>query len=350
MSLEFGTRRLVSSFTSVDMKTHTLYTATINILENEFVQYIGFSFSGDKKEKAIGAMVESLSVYESSGRETPNGRAESTEMETMSGHTLMVRNALRGLRGTYDMSHNRTHTPLLPDISMDHAGELKVILKIKQYSAKELKEMFSAESNADLFDAPELFVATRRRGGYYNLGDKLDRTQITPISKHQETVPFTTMTDKKNFTVSLNKFLTPTQILDAADRIVQLWFTYDVLNIQTTSSMFSKLELIHNGMVVHTYSSPVQLQIIDKELFGLFSSNVNARSIQEKYLTITLQDTTVQNMSECELRFTLHDQFFKDYTNFVNEDKNKLVEIKDAVIQVQFGFVWHKKQYRCRFE
>lgn len=347
MALQFGTRRVVQEFkedaSSGASEQKGVYTATVQILENEFVQYIGFSFSGDKKEKAIGAMVESFTVYN-----------DSTEMETMTGHTLMVRNALRGLRGTYDMSHNRMHTPLLPDISMDHAGELKVVIKTKQYSAKELKEMFSAESNADLFDAPELFVATRRRGGYYNLGDGLNRTQITPISKHQEIVPFVNMTDKKNFTILLGGYMdlirenTPT--LNESDRVVQLWFTYDVLNIQTTSSMFSKLELLFHNEVVHTYSSPVQLQILDKELFGLFSSNANARSVQEKYLTITFQDTTVTNIENCELRFTLHDQFYKDYTNWINEDKNKLVEIKDAVIQVHFGFVWHKKQYRCRFE
>ncbi len=342
MALNFSTRRLVQAFEAkASPGVGTIaFTASVDILENEFIQYAGFSFTGDKKEKALGAMVESITF--SSG-----------EIGELTGHTLMIRNALHGFRGTYDMSHNRTHICLkhcqFVNGSDVKPGKFTVTMRVKQYSSQELKEMFSAKTNADLFDAPELFVATRQWSGVNNLCDGITHAQMTPIFKHAVTVPFVDMKDTKTIVIPLSDYLSQHRTPSSNDRILQLWFTYDVQNIQTTSSVYDKLELHYTSVttdgkvtkdVMHTYSSPVQLQVIDKEMWNLFSPNANARSVQEKYQTITLCDTRASDVDACELHFHLHEQFYKDYENWVMEDKTKIKEIKDAVINIQFGFLW----------
>lgn len=320
----FTTRRLVVPFI-VDEKhkdgTSIIFTATVSIADNDILQYCGISFKSEK-ENVYGAMIESIKFS------TP-------QLQPLTGHTVMIRNGLCGIRSMNDKQHARTHITVIKDEwPIEHKGLFQVTMKIKQYTPQELKEIFSAERNADLFDAPELFVATRRSGTHVDF----HQTQILPYANKQIKIPFVNMHTIKDYTIALKPLVDkmPSSI-HPSTKIMQLWFTYSVLNIQTTASVFQQLQLKYKNEVVHTYSSPVQLQVIDKEIWNLMSPNANLRAIQEKYLTITLQDTTVEQLAECELHFVIHDQFYKDYTNWVNEDKNKLVEIKDAVIHITFG-------------
>ena len=325
----FPTRRLVQPFVRIADKNPTTwsYTSVVHIRDNEIMQGASLSFTGDKKEQVLGAILESVVFSHPS-------------LETLNGNMLMIRNAILGTRTTYDMAHNRTHIALVRnELDCFSGKDFTVTIHIKQLPEKELKEMFSAKTNADLFDAPELFVATLRRACTGNLAHALQyNSHITPISKYQITIPFQTMDDIKEFEIDMKDYV-PQSNLGSA-QILQMWFMYDVQNIRTTSSMFDTLTLVHDGEIVHQYSSPVQLQVLDKLWWDLFASNPSARSVQEKYLTMTTYNTP--DFAKCKLRFNIHKQFFVDYTNWINEDKNKLVEIKDAVILVQFGFLYAK--------
>lgn len=325
------------------------YKSIVNVPRGHTIQLCSFSFVGDKKEPVLGALLKNISF------ECQNDAIQS-QLEPMTGNTLMIRNALTGVRATYDMGHNRTHVPLIAEalsVPLDSQPCLfAVTLDVVQLSQDDLKKMFTAKHNTDLFRDPELFVATISSETAMLPLTLPPNLRISPLCKFQKAIPFQTMNEHKNFTIPLKTYLDD---MPRVRSIYQLWFHYSVLNIQTTSSMFDTLNVIRRWTqsttysgnehqqradVVHAYSSPVQLQILDKQMWSLFVSNPNARSAQEKYLTITLGQTSVSQAKELELQFNIHDQFFTDYSNWETEARDKLKEIKDAQIVVQFGFLF----------
>lgn len=332
MTLDFSSRRMFTPFVKDDQhSTPSIYkyTATVSLHSNEYLDSCWFSYTSDKKEKVIRDVVEYVAV------ETKHGEKLVPEMN---GHMFTIRNGLLGMRTIYDTSHNRTHWPIVENLKHIRGSEVTVTLGIKQFTPQELKSLFSAQTNADLFDEPELFVLTHHE----DKSEMKDTStlQPTPVFKHEVKVPWLGQEGVKRFTISFRHCLEAMKKANLLSSIAQFWFHYDVLNIRTTSSMFKTLELVYKGQVVHSYSSPVQLQIIDKLYWPSFlSSNPNARATQEKFLTITLGNINVEDLLDCEVRFIIHDQFFIDYTNWVNNEKDKTKDIKDAAISVQFGFL-----------
>jgi hypothetical protein len=307
------TRRFVVPFERTEVKDTSVFTATFDVPHN-YIDYCGFSFTNDQGLKVLGGILSKITFSEG--------------IPETNGHMLQLRCGLLGLRPGFDRAHNRTHVPLFYNLHLSTPTTYTVTFFVKQLSAEELKTV-GVKKNEDLFDKPELFVATSVDG---RTMEYTPQTQISPVTVEKRTVPYLLMEETKDLTLLLNVPTLPS-------RASQLWFRYDIPHISTTSSLFSKLELYHGTKVVHTYSSPVQLQVIDREMHKLFGTTEAERKAQLLYHTITFGAIDKIDLAQCRLVFTLHPQFFKDYTNWVNEDKNKLREIKDAMIIFQFGFV-----------
>jgi hypothetical protein len=305
------------------------------------------SFGGDKKEEPLGTVINSIEF-------------QSIDHDTLTGQTLSVRNGLLGVRGTYDMSHNRTHVTLLATEQTPIPSQLtapvlfRVRLTINQLTPKELKESFGVKENKDLFQDPELFVALRQgtiTPPRTTLADRLlNHSRVSPIFEKQMEIKYLELDQFKNFSIAFRDYLEKMPHLKDTDNILQVWFTYRIHHIQSTASMFDTMQLRQktsfgsmNGVSIHhTYSSPVQLQIIDKTIWGLFASDPNARAAQQKYQTITTDTVPVSVMKDCELYFQVHKQFHTDFTTWTNEDQNKTKAIKNAVIVIGFGFLYER--------
>jgi hypothetical protein len=312
------TRRFHQTFQCTEKKDMHVYTTMFSTQGHQNIQYCGFSFSNDLQLKPLATVIEKITF--------------SHCIPEMTGQTLMLRNGLFGFRTTYDKCHNRTHVPLFFDLPVngDDDDPIVVTFYIRQLSSAELKVQ-GVKENSDLFREPELFVATQKTSN-----SKIQirpSSQLSPIYKQATTIPFLTMNDIKTIRVPLPKHIPFTP------HVTQMWFTYNWRNIRTTSSLFSKLELTHKNDVVHSYSSTVQLQIIDREIHKMFSPIESSRKAQEFYMTITFGKLETADLKDCCLVFHLHEQLYKDYTNWVQEDKNKLAEIKDAVVVIEFGFI-----------
>lgn len=304
------TRRFCPTFTLQKNETEHIYTFPIEV-ECEHIQYCGFSFSNDQQLKSLPIVLSRITFSDN-------------DFSELNGQTLLLQLGLLGLRTTYDESHNRTHVPLFTTRYVQF--KFTVSLHIRQLDEKELKSQ-GVKENRDLFRDPELFVSTTTNPTLVSLAN----ASLSKPQKFEFAIPFQTMDTIKTLTLPLPDFNEP--------HIVQFWFLYNVLQIRTTSSVFGVLQLVHSKTkeIVHTYTSPIQLQVLDKAMNGVFATDVTARKSQEKYLTITFGNIPSDELAEYELVFHLHEQFYKDYTNWVNEDKDKLANIKDAVVVVQYG-------------
>lgn len=307
------TRRFCPEFVKTEEKNTHVYTATFP-LDHTYIDYCGFSFTNDQGIKALAAVIPKITF--------------SHGVPETSGHLLNFKYALLGVRFKDDKSHNRTHLPLFVNRHVSLPAIFTVTIYVQQLLEAELKKL-GVKLNSELFAAPELFVATSVASQTVQYTPS---TQVTPISKVERIIPYLTMDETKEWSVKLKDFSMPS-------RAAQMWFYYENTNLTTTSCMFSKCELLFRGKVAHTYTSPVQLQFIDRDIHQLFSSNDLVRKPQMLFHTISFGTISKEELEECELKFTMHPQFFKDYTTQVNEGKDKLKEIKDAVIVFQFGFV-----------
>lgn len=355
----FPTRRVVAEFTPTgsDPDKHTVTLAAfVQLEQNEYIQHCSMSFSGDKKEEPLGAVIHSIEFT-------------AIDHEPLTGQMLNVRNGLLGIRGTYDMSHNRTHVTLLATeqnvtkftlpTERGLAALFRVRLTVNQLAPKELKEMFGVKENKDLFHDPQLFVALSRGSRLIRtitdprpLADRLFyNSRVGPVWQKQMEISFLDLDKFTSFSIPFGEFIAKASELRDTDNVLQLWFSYRIHHIQSTASMFDTLQLRYNPtdsatdnktQILHTYSSPVQLQIVDKLIWGLFSTDPNARGAQQKYQTITTDAVPVSVMKQCELYFQVHKQFHTDFTTWVNEDQNKSAAIKNAVIVVGFGFLYER--------
>lgn len=327
MTQLFPTRRLTSSFVDVSPAAKDVQTlvAYAPLETGEIIQHCSVSFVGDKKEEPLGTLIQSISFD------------ESIDHPFLDGNMLIVRNGLIGIRTTYDMSHNRTHLTVLHLDTMPKKNIFTCKIQLKRLSPQELKGL-QVKSVEDLFHDPELFVATRQQTV---VAPVLSHCHVSKICSMQVEIPFVTMNQTKDFQISMDKYVSEQKELQTSSVIQQIWFSYGFTNIQTTSSMFDTLQLRDKSDTVqHTYSSPIQLQVLDKAIWDLFSTEEKAKVMQQKYLTITTGGIPLDVFRGCSLRFYLHPQFYKDYTNWVNEDRGKDKDIRNAVIIVRFGFLY----------
>src|SRR5579872_2888373 len=127
--MAFPTRRITAPFVLSDGASKEMtktYAAYVGLEPNEVLQHCSFSFVGDKKDQALRTIVESISF------------ADCIDHESMDGTMLADRNALRGVRSTYDMSHNRTHMTVFNQEYIPKKAVFRCKLVMKLLTPQEL--------------------------------------------------------------------------------------------------------------------------------------------------------------------------------------------------------------------